>query len=53
MAAAREKKMGRFKVEVELANFGDMDAVLRGDMDADKVRRVTVQGLLILAHPDW
>jgi predicted aspartyl protease len=46
VAAGKKKKMGRFKVETELANFGDMDAVLRGDLTADKVRRVKIAGIV-------
>ncbi len=38
--------MGRFRVELELANFGDMDAVIRGDLPAEKVRRVKIQGVV-------
>ncbi len=46
MAATREKKVGRFKVEIELANFGDMTAVERGNLVADKVRRVKILGVV-------
>ena len=46
MAAAQEKKVGRFKVEVELANFEDMIAVRLGVLTADKVRRVKILGVV-------
>src|SRR5687767_6170470 len=46
MVAAREKKVGRFKVEVELANNDDLAAVRRGNLTADKVRRVKIQGFV-------
>jgi predicted aspartyl protease len=46
MTATREKKMGRFKVEVELANNDDLAAVRRGDLAAEKVRRVKVLGVV-------
>ena len=46
MAAAREKKVGRFKVEIELANNDDMAAVRRGDLASDKVRRVKIFGVV-------
>jgi predicted aspartyl protease len=46
MAATREKKVGRFKVEVELANNDDMASVRRGHLSADKIRRVKVLGVV-------
>jgi predicted aspartyl protease len=46
MVAAREKKVGRFKVEVELANNDDLAAVRRGALAADKVRRVKILGVV-------
>jgi predicted aspartyl protease len=46
MVAAREKKVGRFKVEVELANNDDMAAVRRGYLTPDEVRRVKLQGIV-------
>lgn len=46
MAATREKKVGRFTVELDLANFGDMTAVERGDLEANKVRRAKVLGVV-------
>jgi predicted aspartyl protease len=44
--AAPAKKVGRFKVEVELANNDDMAAVRRGDLAADQVRRVKIPGVV-------
>ena len=46
MVAAREKKLGRFKVEIELANFEDLAASRLGALAADKVRRVKIQGIV-------
>jgi predicted aspartyl protease len=46
MVATPEKKVGRFKVEVELANYGDIAAVQRGDLPADQVRRVSILGVV-------
>src|SRR5689334_16357245 len=46
MASTPEKKVGRFKVEVELANNDDMAAVRRGILTPDKVRRVKVMGVV-------
>ncbi|MBI3410110.1 MAG: clan AA aspartic protease [Planctomycetes bacterium] len=39
-------KVGRFKVEVELANNEDMILARRGDLDPDKVRRLKIQGVV-------
>lgn len=44
MVAAREKKVGRFKVEIELANNDEMAAVRLGMLTPDQVRRVKIQG---------
>ena len=46
MVATREKKVGRFKVEVELANNDDLAAVRLGQLPAEKVRRVKIQGVV-------
>src|SRR5271170_7725897 len=48
MVTAREKnkEMGRFKVELELANNTDLTAVQLGQLPADKVRRVKILGLV-------
>jgi predicted aspartyl protease len=44
MVDRRIRKVGRFKVEVELSNNDDLAAVRRGDLPAEKVRRVKVHG---------
>ena len=44
MVAKREKDVGRFKVEIELANNGDLAAVRRGDLRPDEVRRMKILG---------
>ncbi|MBI2806438.1 MAG: hypothetical protein HYX68_15770 [Planctomycetes bacterium] len=46
MPATREKRMGRFQVELELANNDDLASVRRGHLTADQVRRVKIQGLV-------
>ena len=46
MNAMPEKDVGRFSVEVELANNDDMAAVRRGYLTPDKVRRMTVVGVV-------
>jgi predicted aspartyl protease len=40
------KKMGRFSVNVEVANNDDLAAVRRGNLEASKVRRLTIAGLV-------
>ncbi len=42
----REKNMGRFKVDVELANNKDVMKAEDGLLDPDKVRRITIQGVV-------
>jgi hypothetical protein len=46
MGEARKRSVGRFKVEVELANKDDLSAVRRGNLTADKVRRVKIAGVV-------
>jgi len=46
MRTTEEGEMGRFKVEVELANNDDMARVRSGDLDPAKVRRVKIQGVV-------
>jgi predicted aspartyl protease len=38
--------VGRFKVEIELANNDDLAAVRRGDMKPDEVRRARIPGMV-------
>jgi predicted aspartyl protease len=38
--------MGRFKVEVDLANYEDVTDARRGRLDPDKVRRVKILGVV-------
>jgi predicted aspartyl protease len=40
------KKVGRFKVEIELANNDDLAAARRGDLAPEKVRRATILGVV-------
>jgi predicted aspartyl protease len=40
------KKMGRFAVELEVANNDDMAAARRGSIDLSHVRRVTIRGVV-------
>jgi predicted aspartyl protease len=46
MRTTAANDMGRFFVEVELANNDDMAAARRGILDAQKVRRVKIKGLV-------
>jgi predicted aspartyl protease len=41
-----EQQVGRFKVQVELANNDDMAMVRRGDLEPDKVRRLKLEALV-------
>jgi predicted aspartyl protease len=40
------KKVGRFSVEFEVANFGDLAAARSGLLDPEKVRRRTIRGVV-------
>ena len=46
MRTAEEKKVGRFSVEIELANYDDVVVAERGLLAPDKVRRLRIQGLV-------
>jgi predicted aspartyl protease len=41
-----EEKMGKFKVEMELANNHDMELAAGGHLDPAKIRRVKIQGVV-------
>jgi predicted aspartyl protease len=38
--------VGKFSVEFQVTNYGDLEMVHRGLLDADKVRRETVEGVV-------
>jgi predicted aspartyl protease len=40
------REVGRFSVEIEVANYGDMTLLERGLLPADQVRRETMQGIV-------
>lgn len=46
MDAVKEPKMGRFSVEVEMANFKDITRAEEGLISADQVRKVRVRGVV-------
>jgi predicted aspartyl protease len=41
-----ESDVGRFKVEVKLANNNDVSAAERGNLDPTKIRRLTILGVV-------
>jgi predicted aspartyl protease len=43
---AKEKDMGRFSIEIELANYKDVVLAQSGHLDAADVRRVRIQGVV-------
>src|SRR5438132_7963514 len=46
MVAATEPGMGRFSVEVELANDKDLARAEAGDISPEKVRRMRIRGVV-------
>src|SRR5437762_1809234 len=42
----KQKKMGRFSVEFEIANNQDINDALKGRLDPAKVRRMTIRGVV-------
>lgn len=46
MTANGREKMGRFNVDIELVNNQDLMAVKLGVLEPDKVRRMTISGLV-------
>ncbi len=46
MIAAREQAMGRFSVEIELANNLDLKLAKTGHLPADQVRRARMRGVV-------
>ena len=46
MSTNGESDVGRFKLELKLANNDDVSAAERGDLDATKVRRLTIPGVV-------
>jgi len=46
MQTKRARKMGRFAVEFEVANYSDLGAVALGFLPEEKVRRATIKGVV-------
>jgi len=46
MAAKGANGVGRFSVEIEVANYGDLTLMHRGLLPPDQVRRETIQGVV-------
>jgi predicted aspartyl protease len=44
MKTSGNQEMGRFHADVEIANYEDLVAARRGDLDPAKVRRATIRG---------
>jgi predicted aspartyl protease len=42
----RARGTGRITIDLEIANYDDLAAVRRGDLDADKVRRQTIPAVV-------
>src|SRR2546421_1338852 len=46
MVTQRDNAMGRFSVEVELANYDDVARAKKGDIDPSEVRRERIRGVV-------
>jgi predicted aspartyl protease len=46
MAIRSKQEMGRFSVDIELANNDDLAEARRGHLDSSKVRRKTIRGVV-------
>jgi len=46
MICAKDDSMGRFSIDVELANYEDLARAKAGDIAPDLVRRVTLRGVV-------
>ncbi len=46
MVAMKDDKIGRFSVQVELANYDDMARAQAGDIPAERVRRLELRGVV-------
>jgi predicted aspartyl protease len=46
MRSTGNNTVGRFTIEFEVANYGDMIEARRGSLDAAKVRRKTIEGVV-------
>ena len=46
MRTRGDNGVGRFSVEIEVANYGDMEVARRGLMPPDQVRRETIPGVV-------
>jgi clan AA aspartic protease len=46
MVTMKDKPMGRILVDVELANYDDMARAAAGDIPAERIRRLTVSGVV-------
>jgi predicted aspartyl protease len=46
MSTKGDNDVGRFSVEIEVANYGDMEVARRGLLPPDQVRRETIRGVV-------
>ena len=46
MIRMKDECVGRFSVDVELANFGDVEGARRGLMPAESIRRLVLSGVV-------
>lgn len=46
MQARGADDVGRFSVDIELANYGDLELARRGLLPSDQVRRETIRGVI-------
>jgi predicted aspartyl protease len=46
MVKPKDDNMGRFSVDIELANYDDIARARAGDISADDVRRLTIRGVV-------
>jgi predicted aspartyl protease len=46
MTVIQEPTMGRFSIEVDLANYSDLNLAQAGVLSEDKVRRVRIRGVV-------
>ena len=46
MIRHEDDEMGRFSVDIELINSGDMEKMVAGEMPPDKVRKATIRGVV-------
>jgi clan AA aspartic protease len=46
MQTQRSRRVGRFRVDCEIANYGDVEAAARRKLAPNQVRRITIPGVV-------